>query len=171
MNTEVEAFEVELDGWLASCHADPLAYVMGAWAWGEGQLKDETGPKPWQRAFLIDLGHEIRNRAFNGIDPVKPIKFAISSGVGVGKTALIAWIVHFLEDTRPDCKCRVTANTVTQLDTSTWAEIRKWGDLKLTAPRWSMNTEMMYHLGDRVNWFTGVRRLAQSALDDGQLLR
>ncbi len=154
MNTEVEAFEVELDGWLASCHADPLAYVMGAWAWGEGQLKDETGPKPWQRAFLIDLGHEIRSRAFNGIDPVKPIKFAISSGVGVGKTALIAWIVHFLEDTRPDCKCRVTANTVTQLDTSTWAEIRKWGDLKLTAPRWSMNTEMMYHLGDRVNWFT-----------------
>ncbi len=154
MNTAVEAFEIELDGWLASCHADPLAYVLGAWAWGEGQLKDETGPKPWQRAFLIDLGLEIRSRAFNGIDPVKPIKFAISSGVGVGKTALIAWIVHFLEDTRPDCKCRVTANTVTQLDTSTWAEIRKWGDLKLTAPRWSMNTEMMYHLGDRVNWFT-----------------
>ncbi len=154
MNTELEAFEIELDGWLASCHANPLAYVENAWAWGEGQLKDETGPKPWQRLFLIDLGIVIRNRAFNGIDPVKPIKFAISSGVGVGKTALIAWIVHFLQDTRPDCKCRVTANTVTQLDTSTWAEIRKWGDLKLTAPRWSMNTEMMYHLGDRVNWFT-----------------
>ena len=151
---DVAAFDVELDGWLASCYADPLAYVESAWDWGKGQLALETGPKPWQRQALIDLGREIRSRQFNGIDPVKPIKFAISSGVGVGKTALIAWITHFLQDTRPDCKCRVTANTVTQLDTSTWAEIRKWGDLKLTAPRWSMNTEMMYHVGDRVNWFT-----------------
>lgn len=152
--TDVDAFEIELDHWLASCHYDPLAYVMGSWAWGEGQLKDETGPKPWQRSFLIDLGKLIVTRAFNGIDPVQPVKMAISSGVGVGKTALIAWICHFLQDTRPDCKCRVTANTVTQLDTATWAEIRKWGALKLTAPRWSMNTEMMYHVGDRVNWFT-----------------
>lgn len=153
---DVQAFEVELDTWLASCHADPLAYVRGAWAWGEGELALETGPKPWQRTFLTDLGGLIRERAFNGIDPVKAIKMAIASGVGPGKTALLAWIFHFILDTRPDSKCRVTANTVTQLDTATWAEIRKWGALKLTANRWSMNTEQIYHIGDRVNWF-GVK--------------
>lgn len=153
---DVLAFEIELDTLLVACYADPLRYVETMWAWGEGELALETGPKPWQAAVLRDLGVAITTRLFNGIDPVKPIKFAISSGVGVGKTALIAFIWHFLLDTRPDCKCRVTANTVTQLDTATWAEIRKWGALKLTAPRWSVNTEMMYHVGDRVNWF-GVK--------------
>lgn len=153
MSDDAVAFEAELDEVLASCYADPLKYVEVMFPWGEGQLALETGPKPWQRQFLIDLGALIADRAFNGSDPVKPIKMAISSGVGPGKTALIAFVIHFLMDTRPDCKCRVTANTVTQLDTSTWAEIRKWGALKLTAPRWAMNTETMYALGDRVNWF------------------
>jgi hypothetical protein len=153
---DVQQFEVELDALLVSCHADPLRYAVTMWDWGAGELALERGPKPWQAAFLRDLGALIADRAFNGIDPVKPIKMAISSGVGVGKTALIAWIFHFLLDTRPDCKCRVTANTVTQLDTATWAEIRKWGALKLTANRWSMNTEQIYHIGDRVNWF-GVK--------------
>ncbi len=151
---ELAAFEADLDAHLVTCYANPLRYVDTMWAWGDGELALEVGPKPWQRQALIDLGTLIASRRFNGIDPVKPIKMAISSGVGVGKTALIAWICHFLQDTRPDCKCRITANTVTQLDTATWAELRKWGAWKLTANRWSMNTEMMYHLGDRVNWFT-----------------
>jgi len=86
---------------------------------------------------------------------------AISSGVGPGKTALLAWIFHFILDTRPDSKCRVTANTNTQLDTATWAEIRKWGALKLTAPRWAINTETTYHLGDRSNWF-GIKTTCAS---------
>lgn len=146
-------FEEQLDGLLVSCYADPLKYVETMWSWGEGELLLEHGAKPWQRQFLLDLGTLIASRRFNGLEPVKPIKMAISSGVGVGKTALIAWICHFLLDTRPDCKCRVTANTVTQLDTATWAEIRKWGGLKLTAPRWTTNTERMFHTGDRVNWF------------------
>lgn len=153
---DMHAFEVELDEWLVSCHANPLRYVEGAWDWGAGELALETGPRPWQAAVLRDLGVLIASRAFNGIDPVQPIKMAISSGVGVGKTALIAFVFHFLLDTRPDAKCRVTANTVTQLDTATWAEIRKWGALKLTANRWAMNTEQIYHIGDRVNWF-GVK--------------
>lgn len=150
------SFDVELDHWLASCYANPLKYVMGSWTWREGELAVERGPKPWQKQFLIDLGKHIKARRFDGITPVAPIKMAISSGVGPGKTALLAWIFHFLLDTRPDCKCRVTANTNTQLDTATWAEIRKWGQWKLTAPRWAVNTETTYHLGDRANWF-GVK--------------
>lgn len=150
---DVSTFEAELDDFLASCYADPLRYVESMWTWGEGELANESGPKPWQREFLVDLGALIADRAFNGIDPVKPIKMAISSGVGPGKTALLAWVFHFLLDTRPDSKARVTANTNTQLDTATWAEIRKWGAWKLTAPRWAINTETTYHMGDRANWF------------------
>lgn len=149
-------YEVELDTFLRDCYADPLRYVRGCWAWGTGELALETGPKPWQEQFLRDLGARIAATKFNGRDPVPAIKFAVSSGVGPGKTALLAWIFHFILDTRPDSKCRVTANTNTQLDTATWAEIRKWGALKLTAPRWAVNTETMYHIGDRSNWF-GVK--------------
>lgn len=150
---EAIAFEAEVDVWLASTYADPLAYVRGAWAWGAGALAGSTGPLPWQKQFLLDLGAHVAAHRFNGIDPVPTVKMAISSGVGPGKTALLAWILHWLLDTRPDAKCRVTANTVTQLETVTWAEVRKWGALKLTANRWTMTSEQMYATGDRVNWF------------------
>jgi hypothetical protein len=152
-DAEVTAFEAELDDFLVSCHANPLRYVMGAWTWGDGTLAGSAGPKPWQRQFLIDLGRHVQAHRFNGIDPVPTVKMAISSGVGPGKTALLAWILHWLMDTRPDAKCRVTANTVTQLDTVTWAEVTKWGLTKLTAPRWKLTSEMMYAVGDRTNWF------------------
>ena len=76
---------------------------------------------------VVDLGKEIQARRFDGLNPLPPVKMVISSGVGPGKTALLAWIFHFILDTRPDSKCRVTTNTHTQLDTATWAEIRKWG--------------------------------------------
>ena len=153
---DVATFEEQLDALLVECYANPLRYVETMWDWGAGELLLEKGPKPWQRQFLIDLGALIAERRFNGIDPVKPVKMAVSSGVGPGKTALLAWIFHFILDTRPDSKCRVTANTNTQLDTATWAEIRKWGALKLTASRWAINTETTYHIGDRSNWF-GVK--------------
>ena len=66
---------------------------------------------------------------------------------------------HFILDTRPDSKCRVTANTNTQLDTATWADIRKWGALKLTASRWAIN------LGDH----TGVTPTAAEQNDTRQM--
>jgi hypothetical protein len=147
------AFETEVDQWLVSCYAHPLRYVLGAWTWGVGALEGSDGPKPWQRQFLLDLGAHVQAHRFNGRDPVPTVKMAISSGVGPGKTALLAWVLHWLMDTRPDCKCRVTANTVTQLETVTWAEVRKWGALKLTANRWTMTSEQLYATGDRVNWF------------------
>lgn len=154
MTIEAEAaHQADVDAWLVSCHANPLRYVLGAWTWGEGDLAGSTGPKPWQRQFLLDLGREVSSHRFNGQDPVPTVKMAISSGVGPGKTALLAWVLHWLMDTRPDCKCRVTANTVTQLETVTWAEVRKWGASKMTADRWTMTSEQMYATGDRVNWF------------------
>jgi hypothetical protein len=53
---DVAAFEEQLDALLVECYANPLRYVETMWAWGEGELVNEHGPKPWQRAFLLDLG-------------------------------------------------------------------------------------------------------------------
>ena len=99
----VEEFEVELDTELQACYADPLRYVLMMWPWGDvGALEHDTGPEPWQRAFLEDLGQAVRDRAFDGHTPVMPIQMAVASGHGVGKSALGAWIVHWAMDTRPE---------------------------------------------------------------------
>lgn len=150
---EAAQFEADLDSFLVSCYADPLRYVRGLWPWGSGELEHDDGPSPWQASFLNDLGAMVRERAFDGNEPVMPIMMAVASGHGVGKTALTAWVVHWLEDTRPNCKMKVTANTQTQLETSTWAAIQSWGATKLTAPRWTINSAAMYATGDRANWF------------------
>src|SRR6516165_12063948 len=99
---EAAAFEAELDTFLASCRLDPLRYTLAMWPWGEpGPLEHEPGPEAWQREVLVDVGAAVRERAFDGHTPVLPVKFAISSGHGSGKTALLAWLIHWLMDTRP----------------------------------------------------------------------
>lgn len=60
-----------------------------------------------------------------------PIRMAVSSGHGVGKSALSAWLILWIESTRPRAKGIVTANTSDQLKTKTWAELSKWLNLAI----------------------------------------
>ena len=91
------------------------------------------GPDLWACQFLDELGREIRKRGFDGVNPVAPIQFATSSGHGIGKTTLTAWLIKFIFDTRPYSKGTVTANTADQLRTKTWAELGKWHKRSLTS--------------------------------------
>lgn len=110
--------------WLASVSADPLAYVMGAFPWGEkgSRLEKFTGPEQWQSDLLC----RIRDGLLT-ID--QAIQEAVASGHGVGKSALVSWIIKWACDTKPDTRGVVTANTETQLKTKTWAELGKWFNL------------------------------------------
>ena len=47
-----------LDDLIVSSYHDPLAFVLGAYPWGEvgGPLGHEAGPNVWQRDFLTRLG-------------------------------------------------------------------------------------------------------------------
>src|SRR6266851_8019765 len=47
---------------------------------------------------------QVRERAFDGHTPVSPIRRAVASGHGIGKSALTAWIVLWLMSTRPDSR-------------------------------------------------------------------
>jgi hypothetical protein len=51
---------------------------------------------------------------------------AIASGHGVGKSALVSWIILWAVSTFVDARGVVTANTEVQLKTKTWAELAKW---------------------------------------------
>lgn len=114
---------------------DPLEWVQFSYPWGTGELAGFDGPDTWQAAFLREWGEEIRLRAFDGLMPVMPYRASTTSGHGIGKSALVAWIVGFILSTRPFCRGRVTANTLTQLSTTTWPEIVKWFDQCITR-RW-----------------------------------
>jgi hypothetical protein len=110
----------------ASFYADPLGWTLYAYDWGQGDLEGFEGPDAWQRDFLTWIGECVASRGFDGSKAVDPIRRAVSSGHGVGKSALTAWIVGWIMSTRPHCKGVVTANTAPQLESKTWAEIAKW---------------------------------------------
>ena len=137
-----EAEMVELLEWLASVRNDPLAYVMGAFPWGSGELLRYDGPDTWQcevlgniRDGVIAVDEAIAlAQAAGGESECAPIMEATTSGHGVGKSALVSWIILWAQDTEVDCKGVVTANTENQLKTKTWAEVAKWHRLSITAP-------------------------------------
>lgn len=126
--------ELELVTAIAGFYDDPLGYVMFNFPWGEPgtALENEEGPDEWQREVLVAWGNEIRLRDFNGQDPVLPIELSVSSGHGIGKSALSSWCIKFIFDTRPFSRGTVTANTMAQLHTKTWSELAKWHKMSLT---------------------------------------
>lgn len=105
---------------------DPLGFVLYAFEWGVGELTGFDGPDDWQREFLTDWGNKIKGNNFDGVIPVDAYRCATSSGHGIGKSALTAWIILYIMSTRPFCKGIVTANTSEQLRTKTWSELGKW---------------------------------------------
>ena len=99
---------------------DPVTFVYWAFPWGEpGELIEEEGPDEWQLWVLTNLRDGIIN-----VD--QAIQIAVTSGHGIGKSALVAWIVLWAFCTFPGTRGVVTANTENQLKTKTWVEIAKW---------------------------------------------
>lgn len=119
--------KVELAKDLGRFSADPLRAVMYAFPWGKGELANQPGPRTWQRAILKEIGDHLSNPATR----CTPFKKAISSGHGIGKSTLVAWIIWWGLSTFEDCKVIVTANTKGQLDSKTQPEVAKWFRLAL----------------------------------------
>lgn len=126
---------------LAACYDDPLRFVLWAFPWGTTPelslvtLKEpwasrypgcKYGPDKWACEVLDYIGEQVRANAFDGVHAVKPIQVAVASGHGLGKSAITAWLVCWIMATRPGAKGAVTANTASQLETKTFAEISKW---------------------------------------------
>jgi len=104
---------------MASMSKDPYKWVLYSFDWGKGELSDFTGPDEWQKNALNDIGTGLKTIG-------QVIQEATASGHGIGKSALVAWIILWALSTFEDTKGIVTANTETQLKTKTWAELAKW---------------------------------------------
>jgi hypothetical protein len=99
---------------------DPLGFVMWAFPWGEpGELSKEDGPDSWQ-TLILELVRD------NLISAEQALQVAVTSGHGVGKSALVSWLTLWAFCTFPGTRGVVTANTENQLKTKTWVEIAKW---------------------------------------------
>lgn len=147
--------ELELAQEVSKYYADPLGFVLFSYPWGKPgtQLEQYDGPDEWQADFLEKLGAEVRERGFDGKAAVRAIRRAVSSGHGIGKSTLVAWIVDWLMSTRPFCHGTVTANTFNQLETKTWAAIKKWTALCITGHWFSVGAKRMYHVDHPDDWF------------------
>jgi hypothetical protein len=127
--------------------------VKYAYPWGQpGLLERHEGPDDWQRDFLLELGRQVRERNFDGMQPVAPIRMCVASGHGVGKTVLQAWLCHWIMSTRPRAKGTATANTYAQLSTKTWAAIQSWARLLINRHWFQITGDSMYYRGQKDSW-------------------
>lgn len=109
---------------LAQFSLDPYGFVLFAFPWGEpGQLAQTAGPDEWQRELLESIGFRLQAGEL-GVH--EAILEAVASGHGVGKSALVSWVILWAISTHEDTKGVVTANTENQLKTKTWVEVAKW---------------------------------------------
>jgi hypothetical protein len=115
-----------LDIRLSKFRSDPLGFVRWAFPWGEAgtPLARAAGPENWQADTLQSIGDRLGTRL--GSDAAAPLLLAVASGHGVGKSALVAWLVIWAMATADSTRGVVTANTEIQLKTKTWAELAKW---------------------------------------------
>ena len=156
--------------------ADPLGFVMYAYPWDTdtsiqvvelpepwaSRYNSFYGPDQWCCEFLEELGRKVREHGFiPGGPAVDAIKEAIVSGHGIGKSALVAWLVDWIMSTRPHSQGTVTANTANQLATKTWAQIVKWTKKCITAHWFDISSGKgsmrMAHKAHPESWFCAAQ--------------
>jgi hypothetical protein len=119
--------------WSPTIKDDPLAFVLLAFPWRERgtPLEHFDGPRRWQRTILADLRDHLK--ANQGRIDYETFRMAVASGRGIGKSALVSWLVIWMLSTRIGGTTIVSANSEAQLRSVTWAEITKWLAMSLNS--------------------------------------
>lgn len=131
---------------------DPEGYALSVFPWGQAGTplaKYPEGPDVWQRQVMREIRDQIRGG-------VKNVRIAISSGHGIGKGALISWLVKWFMSTRGDPQVVVTANTGKQLNTKTWRELAKWNRLALDGHWYHWTATKFAYRGAPETWFAAA---------------
>lgn len=133
MATAAIDLESQLIEEVAATSSNPLAFAERFYPWGEKDLAQSVGPRKWQAEILGLIGDHL-----NSENRFQPLKIAVASGKGIGKSALVSMIIDWAMSTCGDCKVVVTANTGTQLSTKTVPEVSKWTRLSLNSHWWEV---------------------------------
>lgn len=112
--------------WAPQIKDNPLAFVMYTFPWGvKGTpLEHFSGPRKWQREVLQEIADHIKQN--QGRIDFETMRLSVSSGRGIGKSALVSWLTIWMLSTRIGSTTIISANSESQLRSVTWAEITKW---------------------------------------------
>jgi hypothetical protein len=127
---------------LAQWTASPLAFVTQALG---------ATPEPWQVEVLEHITSKHR--------------IAIRSGHGIGKSALLAWLIIWFGCTRSSGKIPTTAPTSHQLEDVLVAEIRKWLD-RMRARGWGFITRQVVVTQEAVRFPSNTCAALRTATKD-----
>jgi hypothetical protein len=112
---------------LARLAHDPLGFVHYAYPWGEpGTQLEHEQLETWQVDLLGYIGQELQAGR-------SPVRCAIASGHGIGKSALMAMVRGWAMSTMKGCRGVVSSNTEPQLRTKTLPEFAKWHGLAINS--------------------------------------
>jgi hypothetical protein len=155
---EPSADEAKLIAAIGEFRLNPLGLVLFMFPWGqEGtRLADEQGPDTWQADLLRKLGEDLKRGMAAPEAAATAIKYAVASGHGVGKTALVAWIVLWFISCFTFPQIVVTANTRTQLLTKTWRELAKWHRLAINEHWFEWTATTLKHRAYPDTWFASA---------------
>jgi len=129
---------------------DPRGWALYAHDWGVGALEKHSGPRKWQGETMDIIGAHLQDPATRH----QPLRLAIASGHGVGKSAFAGMVVDWAMSTCRDTRVVVTANTEKQLLTKTWPELAKWSRSSITSHWWKVPAMSIYSAepGGEKNW-------------------
>lgn len=130
----------ELAAFLGELTHDPVKFVYAAFPWGEGELAGKK-PQDWQLSVLALIRDGLA-------DISTAIRIAIASGHGIGKSALVSWLILWAISTHEDTRGVVTANTDTQLKAKTWAELAKWYRLFIGRDLFKLTATSIFSIED-----------------------
>jgi hypothetical protein len=125
--------------WSKHLADDPESFVFFAFPWGQENtpLSKFKGPRAWQRRVLREIRDHIR--ANRGEVDMDALRKAISSGRGIGKSALVSWLILWMLSTRIGSSVIVSANSENQLRTVTWGELTKWATMSINSHWWEVS--------------------------------
>ena len=122
--------------WSPQLANDPESFVLFVFPWGQKNtpLEHFKGPRRWQRDVLRTItSHIERNQ---GRVDMQALRAAVSSGRGIGKSALVSWLILWMLSTRIGSSVIVSANSEPQLRSVTWGELTKWATMAINAHWW-----------------------------------
>ena len=94
---------------------DLLVFVMFAYPCGKtgSPLEHFEGPRAWQRECLHEIGEHIKHQrtAMAAKEMPSMWREATASGRGIGKSALVSWLTHWMMSTRLGSTTIIAANT------------------------------------------------------------
>lgn len=125
--------------WSPRIADDPEAFVLFAFPWGQPNtpLAKFTGPRKWQRDVLRDITKHIKDN--RGQPTMNTLREAVASGRGIGKSALVSWLVLWMLTTRIGASVVVSANSEAQLRSVTWGELSKWTAMLINQHWWEIS--------------------------------